>query len=124
MRRRLVILILAATALVAAAVIVLLCVLTPSGPVFGSMRGVWRNPTGYAGQPVEYRVGRREITVIRGMHVGHYTLRRIVKKGRRLIIHVYGEELGRDATYTVDVLGPNTVVLHLSLQQIKLKRVK
>jgi len=122
--RRLIGWLLAATVLAAAAVIVWLCVLRPSGPEFGRMQGVWRNPTGYAGQPIEYHVGRREITVIRGMHVGHYRLRRIVKKGRRLIIHLYAEELGRDSTYTVDLVDRDTVILHLSLQKIRLKRVK
>lgn len=110
--------------LAAAAVIVWLAVLRPSGPEFGRMRGVWRNPTGYAGQPIEYHVGRREITVIRGMHVGHYRLRRIARKGRRLIIHVYDEELRRDSTYTVDVIDQDTVILQLSLQKIRLKRVR
>ncbi|MBU0514651.1 MAG: hypothetical protein KJ621_07750 [Proteobacteria bacterium] len=124
MNRRLVIWLLAATVLAAAAVIVWLVVLRPSGPEFSRMRGFWRNPTGYAGKPIEYHVGRRTITVIRGMHVGHYRLRRIVEKGRRLIIHLYSIELRRDATYTVEVIDPDTVILHLSLQKIRLKRVK
>ncbi len=108
----------------AVVVIVVICSI-PRGPEFGRLRGVWSNPKGYAGQPVEYHVGRRTIKVIRGMHVNHYHLKKIVNKGHgRLIITAYAEELERDVTYTVDVKGPNTVILHLSRLKIKLHRAR
>ena len=34
-----------------------------------------------AGKPIEYQVGPRTIKVIRGMHVNHYRLQKIVKTG-------------------------------------------
>jgi hypothetical protein len=117
----------AAAVLVAAAVVVVVIVVCsiPGGPEFGPLVGVWRNPKGYAGQPVEYQVGPRTIKVIRGMHVNHYRLIKIVKKGpRKLIVSAYAEELEREVTYTVDLKGPNEVVLHLSRQNIVLHRVR
>jgi hypothetical protein len=109
----------------AAVAVVVVIYLMPEGPEFGRLRGVWRNPKGYAGQPVEYHVGRRTIKVIRGMHVNHYRLKKIVRKGpHRLIISAWAVELERDVTYTVDVKGPNTVLLHLSRLTIELHRAK
>lgn len=117
----------AAILVVAAAAVVVVVVVCsiPGGPEFGPLVGVWRNPKGYAGQPVEYQVSRRTIKVIRGMHVNHYRLKKIVQKNpNRLIISTYAIELERDLTYTVDLKGPDTVILHLSRQNIELHRVR
>lgn len=108
----------------AGAVVVFIWQPWDKGPDLSQFVGVWRNVAGWKGRPIKYQVWRRELSVTVGMYHRRYHLKAIERKGKTAIITVIDVNTRREVRYRLEIVGPDTVILQLSKEHVKLKRDK